>query len=99
MSQLNFGYRYKMLDDGSRVAILIDNGAPEKADTESNMDDIAKKLGVRRIVYLSSDKTWTYWEDGEGIRVLGTKDQYGKRIDAPTLDIAWEIAKAKYIKE
>ena len=98
MLRSNFNYAYKMLDDGSRVGVVIDNNRPDRMSVTNDIENISIALNVDRIIYLDSEKVWTYWDRHKGYLPLVAKDDKGGFINAPTLDIAWKIAMSKYIE-
>ena len=82
---------------GKRVAIVLDLDRGGQSVT-NGIDKIAEDLHVDRIIYRDSMGQWDYWERGRGFFPLAVVPE-GKEdaIPCPTMDLAVEIAKNRYI--
>ena len=91
-------YKWRVHWIGScRVAVVVDLDKGGRSVTNA-IDDIADVLGVDHIVYCDSMGQWDYWDRKRGFLPLAVVPE-GKKdpIPCPTMDLALEIAKARYI--
>ena len=94
----NFNYGYIRLDNAERVGIVIDNDEDGYVSVTNDIENISRAIFADKIIYLDSNREWTYWERNVGYRSLHIKDGQGKLISPPTLDIAIDVAKHRYLK-
>ncbi|MCF6244340.1 MAG: hypothetical protein L3J43_04835 [Sulfurovum sp.] len=95
-----YKYAYKMLDNGTRIAIVIDLHREDAVSVTNSIEIIAKNLHTEHIIYFTTDKEWWYWNKKKSYCPLVLENGVnGDLMSAPTFDIAWDILKAKYLKE
>ena len=94
----DFEYTFKWVKGYLRLGIIIDNNLEGKISVTNDIENIAEVLNVSNIIYMDSEKVWSFWSKTEGFQSLQIKDNLLRVIEPPTLDIAIEIAKNRYIK-
>jgi len=95
-----YHYAFRVLDDGTRVAIVIDSNNKDCVSVTNSVRRITSKLNVQHILYLATDKEWCYWSEEHDFDTLQIKDSVsGKYKPVPTLDIAWAVIKSRYLSK
>jgi len=94
----DFGYVTKELDSGIRLGVVVDHNTEGCRSVTNDIANIAEYFNVDHIVYKDSDGTWTYWGSDLDFKNLYAKiEGRGEPVPPPSVDIAIEIAVARYI--
>lgn len=100
MKRSSFGFRFIFLgEESKRVAVIVDYDDENSISVTNNIENISRELPADTIIYLDTMKVWNFWSKELGFKTLHIKNGLGsdELIPPPTLDIALEIAKAKYL--
>lgn len=88
----NSNYTYRIIKiAGHKVALVIDNNKEGYRSVTNDIDFIALKLGVDKIIYRDSLESWDYWDSDIGFMTLAVNG-----VPTRDCDVALEVASARY---